>query len=255
MIEAEARSLGTTLAWIELGLALPTVLALLFIAAPYGRHRKEFGPQISVRAAWVLMEFPAVVAFLIGFTRADVALRPLTVVPAACYLLHYVHRSLVFPFRIPESGTRRSPLVVALLGALFNCLNGSANGLLVRTATETESFLWLGLGVGIFLAGAAINIVHDDMLFALRAKKASASSADYAIPRGGLFRWISCPNYFGELVEWAGFLVMTRSLGALAFFVYTAANLAPRARSHHRWYREKFPDYPEERHALIPFVF
>ena len=31
-------------------------------------------------------------------------------------------------------------------------------------------------------------------------------------------------------------------LGGLAFCVFTAANLIPRARSNHRWYREKFPD-------------
>ena len=40
----------------------------------------------------------------------------------------------------------------------------------------------------------------------------------------------------------------------LAFAVYTAANLAPRAFSHHSWYKERFADYPPTRKALIPFV-
>ncbi|MDH5284165.1 MAG: 3-oxo-5-alpha-steroid 4-dehydrogenase, partial [Gemmatimonadota bacterium] len=35
----------------------------------------------------------------------------------------------------------------------------------------------------------------------------------------------------------------------------TVANLAPRAWSHHRWYLEKFPDYPPDRKALIPHLF
>jgi hypothetical protein len=32
------------------------------------------------------------------------------------------------------------------------------------------------------------------------------------------------------------------------------ANLAPRALKTHRWYKDTFPDYPEQRKALIPFV-
>ena len=34
----------------------------------------------------------------------------------------------------------------------------------------------------------------------------------------------------------------------------SAANLVPRALATHRWYRERFPDYPQDRKALIPFV-
>ena len=41
----------------------------------------------------------------------------------------------------------------------------------------------------------------------------------------------------------------------LAFALWTIANLLPRARSHHRWYREKFPEYPPERRALVPGLF
>jgi 3-oxo-5-alpha-steroid 4-dehydrogenase 1 len=33
------------------------------------------------------------------------------------------------------------------------------------------------------------------------------------------------------------------------------ANLVPRARAHHRWYRERFPDYPARRKALVPGLF
>jgi protein-S-isoprenylcysteine O-methyltransferase Ste14 len=67
-----------------------------------------------------------------------------------------------------------------------------------------------------------------------------------------MYRWISCPNYFGEIVEWIGWAIATWSLAGLAFALWTAANLAPRARSHHQWYRESFADYPQERKALVP---
>jgi hypothetical protein len=69
-----------------------------------------------------------------------------------------------------------------------------------------------------------------------------------------LFEWISCPNLFGEIVEWFGFALMCWSLPALSFAIWTAANLIPRALSHHAWYRGHFPDYPQARRAVIPFV-
>jgi hypothetical protein len=37
--------------------------------------------------------------------------------------------------------------------------------------------------------------------------------------------------------------------------VWTAANLVPRAVANHRWYREKFSEYPARRKALIPLLF
>jgi hypothetical protein len=43
-------------------------------------------------------------------------------------------------------------------------------------------------------------------------------------------------------------------MAGLAFALYTAANLVPRALRHHAWYRERFVDYPSERKALIPYL-
>ena len=74
----------------------------------------------------------------------------------------------------------------------------------------------------------------------------------YRIPRGGLFRWVSCPNYLGEIVEWCGWAIATWSPAGAMFAAWTIANLLPRALSNHRWCRARFPDYPSERKALIP---
>ena len=81
------------------------------------------------------------------------------------------------------------------------------------------------------------------------------ASGGYGIPHGGLYRWVSCPNYLGEMVIWVGWAIVTWSLAGLAFALWTVANLAPRAWSHHRWYQERFEDYPTERKALLPGVW
>ena len=84
--------------------------------------------------------------------------------------------------------------------------------------------------------------------------RANGTSTDYAIPRGGLFDTVSCPNHLGEIVQWFGFALMCWNLPALSFAIWTAANLIPRSLSHHAWYRQHFPDYPRDRSAVIPFL-
>ena len=107
------------------------------------------------------------------------------------------------------------------------------------------------VGVAIFLSGLAINWHSDSILLNLRRP----GETGYKIPRGGAFEWVSGANFFGEIVEWAGFALAAWSLPALAFAVFTFANIAPRAATHHRWYLQKFPDYPLNRRAVIPFVW
>jgi protein-S-isoprenylcysteine O-methyltransferase Ste14 len=139
------------------------------------------------------------------------------------------------------------------MGALFNLLNACLNA---RHISELGSYTvaWLFdvrflAGVLLFLAGRELNLRSDARLLALRAREG------YGVPRGGPFRWVSCPNYLGEIVEWIGWALATWSLAGAAFAFFTVANLAPRARAHHRWYKERFADYPAERKALLPHVW
>ena len=76
----------------------------------------------------------------------------------------------------------------------------------------------------------------------------------YKIPHGGFFKYVSCPNYFGEIIEWFGYLIIAFSLPALSFVLWTGFNLIPRALNHHEWYKENFKNYPKNRKAVIPFI-
>ena len=99
------------------------------------------------------------------------------------------------------------------------------------------------------MGGLILNIWSDNQLITLRKEN---EVNKYVIPKGGLFNYISCPNFFGELVEWFGFALMTFNIGSFSFFVWTFINLVPRAISHHNWYKDKFKDYPSKRKAIIP---
>lgn len=182
-----------------------------------------------------------VAAFAAGFGTWQAVLL------ASLWLLHYAHRAVIYPFRARWSN-RRMPLLVAVSAVVFNAVNGSLNGL--GLAGAEPGVLKFGLGIALFVAGAAINLYSDEILFRLRHQ----GDTDYSIPRGSLFEYVSCPNYLGEIIQWAGFAIAAWNLPALSFAIWTAANLGPRAIAHHRWYHETFDRYPTGRRALIPGV-
>ena len=146
------------------------------------------------------------------------------------------------------------PLIIALSAIGFNLVNGFLLGyFLSNFANYPMSWLWspqFMIGTVIFVLGMVINMQSDNILIHLR----KGNDGGYVIPQKFLFKIISCPNLFGEMVEWLGFAVLMWNLPGLAFFVWTVANLLPRALSHHKWYLSKFPDYPKERKAVIPFI-
>ncbi|HSR33707.1 MAG TPA: DUF1295 domain-containing protein [Anaerolineae bacterium] len=234
-------------------LAAGTGILLLFVVAPYGRHtRKGWGPTMDSRHGWVIMEAPAPLVFALCFVVGAYSDSLTAWAFFLMWEIHYVYRSFVYPLGL---GVRdgRMPVVIAGLGFAFNGLNAFLNGWYLYTLSGGYRVTWLAdprfiIGFTLFVVGLLMNRQADRTLRYLRRPGESG----YVIPRGGLYRWISCPNYLGEIVEWFGWAIATWSPSGLAFAVWTAANLAPRARSHHRWYREEFADYPPERRALLP---
>ena len=244
------------LVWAVLAMAVPTFLYLWRRAAPYGRHYAGagWGPHMPTRLAWIVMELPAPALFLAVYLYGGAAFQIVPLLFLAMWQGHYLQRTFVYPFRVRASG-RKTPLLLVGSGFLFNALNAYLNARFISEFGEYAAD-WLAdprflLGGGIFLAGLALNLHADHTLTRLRRP----GETGYAIPRGGGFRFVSCPNYLGEILEWLGWAVATWSPCGLAFMLFTVANLAPRARSNHRWYRETFPEYPARRRALIPGIY
>ena len=239
----------------EFALGAVTLLALLFITAPYGRHaRKGWGPTLPNRLGWIIMESPPVIAVLIIFFLGAHRFEPAPLVLLVMWQFHYINRAYIFPFRLQDSG-KRMPLAVCGLAIVFNLLNAMVNGgQISHVGAYPASWLWdprFIIGAVIYFTGFIANHRADMRLLSLRAP----GETGYKIPRGGLHDYVSSPNYFGEILEWCGWAIATWSLAGAAFAFYTFANLAPRALQHHRWYKEKFSDYPKSRRALIPFLF
>ncbi|MEN0060819.1 MAG: DUF1295 domain-containing protein [Myxococcota bacterium] len=251
MTESEWYSGAVVLLYV---LAAVTFGLLRFITAPYGRHERQgFGPTVPARLGWVVMESPSGLGFALIFLASggfEKGLAPVALF--GLWQLHYTFRTFIFPFRMRVG--RPMPVFVMGLAILFNCLNAYVNA---RWIGHFGSYPadWVTdprfvIGSGLFLAGFAINLHSDGVLRRLRAP----GETGYCIPHEGLHRYVSAPNYFGEIIEWTGFALATWSPAGLGFAVYSVANLLPRALDHHRWYHATFEDYPPERKALIPFV-
>lgn len=243
--------------WAVIGVlvaAALTFVALFWVTAPYGRHlRSGWGPTLPATAGWVIMESPAVLLFAAVYFRGSHAGELVPLVLLALWQLHYLNRTFVYPFRMRAAG-RRMPVAIAAMAIGFNCVNAWINALWIsELGTYAASWLLTPqflLGAGLFVIGFAINQHADAVLRRLRAP----GETGYRIPEGGLYRWVSCPNYLGEILEWAGWAIAAWSPAGAAFAVFTVANLAPRAIANHRWYRQQFADYPRRRRALIPGI-
>lgn len=241
------------IAWMAL--AAVTFLALFFVNAPYGRFtRGGWGPRISARWGWVLMESPSLITFLVIYGLSDRKSNALALVFLVFWVAHYLHRSLIYPFRLRSSRPSITVSVIAM-GACFNLGNGYLNARYLFALGPYLQDSWLLdprfiLGALLFWFGYTLNQHSDRVLIGLRR----SGETGYKIPYGGGYQFVSCPNYLGEMVEWGGWALACWNPGALAFFVWTVANLAPRAVKTHRWYRDEFPDYPATRKALLPFI-
>jgi protein-S-isoprenylcysteine O-methyltransferase Ste14 len=171
------------------------------------------------------------------------------------WLAHYFQRTFIFSFLL-RSRKNTFPVLVVFFSIMFNTLNGYLNGRYLFYFSPGYDPGWLRdprfiAGTILFIAGFFINIISDHILRRLRK---TGLNGKYKIPFGAFFKYVSSPNYFGEILEWTGWAIATWSLPGLAFAVFTVANLAPRALANHKWYLLNFPDYPKKRKALIPFI-
>ncbi len=234
-------------------LAIVVFILLFYISAPYGKFlRKGWGPAIRSKWAWMIMESPSPVLMTTLFLWSDHKSLPQYIF-LGLWLLHYLHRTLIYPFT-QSGGNKSYPLVLVGMAFIFNCFNGFINGYgifsILSYSTGWMSSWQFIAGLAIFITGFVINKTADEKLRHMR----NGNREDYVVPSGWLFNYISCPHYFGEIIEWGGWALVTWSLPGLAFFLFTLANLFPRGVASHKWYKNKFPGYPRGRKALIPFL-
>jgi len=239
----------------EFSAAIVIFLVLFFITAPYGKHfKKEWKPTIKSSVAWVIMELPAFLIMPIIFFNNYKNQTIVSLVFLIIWLSHYSYRTFVYPWTT-NNPHKPFPVLIILFGFMFNIMNGYINGYYLFEMNIVQNANWFIspqfiIGFLIFLIGFIINKQSEQILKGLKR----GHHNDYQIPSGKLFDYVSNPHYFGELLEWLGWAILCWSPAGMAFFVFSFANLFPRAIANHKWYLQHFNDYPPKRKAIIPFI-
>lgn len=222
------------------------------VDSPYGKTLDvRFGPLIPSKVAWVIFESPNLIWSAVLYDSSRPFVNQLLL---GLFVLHYLQRTLLYPL-LMHHNTAPMPASIAATAFFFCCCNGylQAQNLCQFTTFSSD---WMGTaqfwcGLILFGVGMLTNLYHDHILRTLR------QFPKRQVPHAGLFRYVTAPHYLGEIVEWLGFVVATNcTLAPLAFWIYTMANLVPRALSHHAWYQRTFPKtFPRQRKAIIPFLW
>lgn len=240
-------------------LAIVVFLALLKITPGYGiTYSRKWGPAISNRLGWILMESPVFFAMLLIWLLSPRRWEPAPMVITLIFLIHYFQRSFIFPFMI--KGKSKMPLVIIICGIIYNVINAYLIGGWMFHITPPDAYplSWLYsplfiLGTLIFIAGMIINISSDNIIRHLR----KPGDTRHYIPHGGMFRYVTSANYLGELTEWIGYAILSWNPGSLVFALWTFANLGPRARATHRRYISEFGNEYRRLHRryIIPHIY
>lgn len=250
-------------------------------SSPWGKFLstdKRWGPHVPHVLSWLFMESPPVyigVLFLMHFnTQVPIYNKFL----ASFMILHYAHRALIYPLRLYAGNAAKDmPLSMPLFAFMFctynTILQNTSLLLIGKTYANEETVLLLlrqnplGIlsadiklqicaaqmffGLFLFVGGMIINITSDNILLNLKKK---SKNKKYSIPVGGMFEYVSCAHYFGEIIEWFGWFVLCHNISVFSFFFFTLMFLTVRALNVHKWYQHKFDTYPKDRKACIPFV-
>ncbi|XP_019726264.1 3-oxo-5-alpha-steroid 4-dehydrogenase 2 isoform X1 [Hippocampus comes] len=218
----------------------------------YGRHMMQTSPTrlVPARLAWFIQELPAILIPLLLMLTSHKPYSVGKMLLLGTFCLHYFYRTFIYSFLV-----RGQPYPLnAMVGAIFfTSINGFLQGyylLHCAQLNEWKTDCRLKIGLLLFYTGMAINIHSDYCLRNLR----KSGEVIYKVPKGGLFEYVSAPNYLGEIVEWFGYAMATWGFPSLSFAVFTTCFIGPRAIYHHRFYNKKFKSYSKSRKALIPFL-
>jgi len=245
-------------------LAIVVFIALQFVTPAYGMtFNNRWGASINSRISWMIMETPVFVAMTIIYVSSLVyGGKPFNFVTLMMFIffqVHYFQRSLIFP--ILMKGNSKMPLSIIIIGAVFNISNAYMQGswLFFFSPSEMYTIDWFWspqfiIGTILFFFGMTVNMHSDRMIRKLRKSK---DDDNYYLPKGFLFKRINSSNYFGEIVEWIGFAILTWSIAGLVFVLWTFANIVPRAKAVNERYTQFFGEEftKLKRWKIFPYIY
>lgn len=245
-------------------LGVVVFIILQFITPAYGMtFSNRWGVSVRSNLGWFIMESPVFFAMLLlYFISLYYNIRPFNIVTFAMFIFfefHYFQRSFVFPLLM--KGQSKMPISIIISGFIFNTFNAIMQGgwLFYFCPLKRYEISWLWswqfiLGTIIFLLGMVINIYADRIIRSLRK---DVTDNNYYLPNGWPFTRVSSANYFGEILEWLGFALLTWSISGFVFLLWTCANIIPRSKAVYERYTQFFGEEftSLKRYKIFPYIY
>ena len=247
-------------------LAVVVFITLHFVEAGYGiTFDKRWGAAINNKVAWLCMESPVFILMTVLWLSSPRMIpfkMATSFVPFLIFLFfqtHYIRRSFIFPFLL--KGKSKMPVTVMLMGVLFNLCNAFMQGgwIFYKSPESMYSISWLWtpqfiIGTVVFFGGMALNIQSDKIIQNLR----KPGDSTHYLPAKGFFKYVTGAHYFGEVIEWIGFALLTWSISGAVFAIWTFANLVPRANAIYKKYKIMFGEETIKEKKLkriFPYIY
>jgi len=134
----------------------------------------------------------------------------------------------------------------------------------VRQTTDSR-LTWLHFDISFFHLGFIDFLMviiffqawqHQFNAHKIFAELKKAGANRHGIPKGDWFSFVSCPHYLCEILMYTCFMIilgLKHQTGIILWFWVTVNQIVAGFMSH-KWYKEHFKEYPEERAAVIPFL-
>lgn len=245
-------------------LGIGIFITLQFVTPAYGMtFNNRWGMSVRSNLGWFIMESPVFFAMLfLYFLSLNLNIKGFNVVTFVMFTFfefHYFQRSFIFPLMM--KGQSKMPISIIILGFVFNTCNAIMQGgwLFYFSPINAYPISWFWspqfiLGTVLFIFGMVFNIYSDRVI---RSSRKDITDNNYYIPYGWTFKHISSANYFGEILEWLGFAILTWSISGGVFLLWSFANIVPRSKAVYERYTQFFgKEFTSlKRYKIFPWIY
>ncbi|KAJ7350968.1 hypothetical protein OS493_037502 [Desmophyllum pertusum] len=219
----------------------------------------KFAPDgvINARFGWTMCYGIPATVYIVLWYLSGMPQSTFHLVTLITYLGHFVKRVLEALFLHKYS--KKISILPATEIAMFYSLGSVVQHYWCNLYTQgpladklSSNHIAFTVGIMLYITGELINLYHHVILANLRP---AGTSSGYVIPQAGLFPYIVCPHYFGELIAWYGMAVAGQHLCVYLAWLSMLCYLSGRSHQTQVWYQKKIENFPKDRRNLFPGIY
>lgn len=219
---------------------------------------KDLGPQIGYRTVFYV-EYAGPIAFMLMYAMRPSFIYGSGAMPAYGYtqklfiglfIAHFMKRELESAF-VHKFSHATMPMRNIVKNCVYYWTFAAFIGyVLCNPAFTQTSALQSNIGGALMVINELLNFaVH----YQLSTMRKSDGDTTRNVPQGPLFAYVSCPNYFFEIMSWVAFSIGTNMLSSWFFTLAGFVQMADWAKKKHRGYVKADPAN-KKKACILPFI-